>query len=136
MTGKRRYRLGELLMSRRVELDPRYRTRAVFCRERGVNARVVADLELGRRNNFEDATLRALEQAYGLASGCLRLALQAGGDVDALPTVDISIRSEPHRTLIVPADLTDQELSTLQEWVNQMASDMRRLRQGGGSAED
>ena len=46
-------RLGELLVRRRIELDPRYRNRRTFTSERGVEYRIVNDIELGRRDNYE-----------------------------------------------------------------------------------
>lgn len=62
-------RLGELLVRRRIELDPRYSNRRLFCKERGVNYRTVTDIEHGLRGNYEPATVTALEVAYAVVPG-------------------------------------------------------------------
>lgn len=77
-------RLGEQLVRRRIELDPRYSNRQLFAAERGVNYRVVSDVERGRRDNYEDGTVTALEVAYAVAPGSIGRAL-AGGGLDPLP---------------------------------------------------
>lgn len=76
--------LGEMLVRRRIELDPRYSNRQTFADERGVSYRIVSDIERGRRGNYEPATIAALEVAYGLAAGSIGRAL-AGGGLDTLP---------------------------------------------------
>ena len=40
-----RKRLGRLLVQARVDLDVRYKNRAMFARERGLNYRLVQDIE-------------------------------------------------------------------------------------------
>ncbi len=65
-------RLGEWLVRRRLELDPRYRNRRTFTRERAPDRyRIVNDIELGRRDNYEPATLAAIESAYDLPAGAI-----------------------------------------------------------------
>ena len=65
-------RLGEWLVRRRLELDPRYRNRRTFTRERAPDLyRIVNDIELGRRDNYEPATLAAIESAYDLPAGAI-----------------------------------------------------------------
>jgi len=73
-------RLGDLLIRRRIEIDPRYRVRRTFADERGMDYRVVFDLEKHRRTNFEPTTLAAAEQAYRLTPGSIGQAL-AGGEL-------------------------------------------------------
>ena len=75
-------RLGEALQRRRVELDPRYRNLALFARERGLNERLVSDIEHARRSGYRKGTRHALEIAYGLDAG--RLDRFAAGEVDSL----------------------------------------------------
>lgn len=87
-----RERLGALLMRRRVELDPRYRNRALFAREKGIHYRLVQDTEnaADTRANLEEQTKALIEVAYELAPGSvgdvmaggssLRPALAAGPD--------------------------------------------------------
>jgi len=74
-------RLGELLMRRRVELDPRYRNRRIFTAERAVEYRIVNDIELGRRQNYEPGTIAVLEAAYAVTAGSIGRALE-GGDLE------------------------------------------------------
>lgn len=65
-------RLGEMLVRRRLELDPRYRNRRTFTREHAPDLyRIVNDIELGRRDNYEPATLAAIEAAYSLPAGTI-----------------------------------------------------------------
>ena len=75
-------RLGELLTRCRIELDSRYRNRRLFTAERAVEYRIVNDIELGRRDNYEPATLAALEVAYRLAPGAIGRFL-GGGELEA-----------------------------------------------------
>jgi hypothetical protein len=74
-------RLGQRLMRRRIELDPRYRNRRVFTAERAVEYRIVNDIELGRRENYEPATIAAIEVAYQLARGSIE-AFLSGADLE------------------------------------------------------
>lgn len=73
-------RLGALLVRRRVELDRRYRNRQLFATERGIEYRLVSDIERHRRQNFEETTIAVLEAAYDLAPGSIGRAL-AGGEL-------------------------------------------------------
>lgn len=86
-------RAGEMLAQRRVELDPRYRNKRTFAAERGVNWRLVYDIENAKRTNYEPDTLRAIEVAYGLAPGNLDRILAAG----EIETVSASRSQEPQR---------------------------------------
>lgn len=52
-----------------VERGRRWRSRAAFARAAGVSSRVVDDLENGRRNNYSDATLGAIEATLGWEPG-------------------------------------------------------------------
>lgn len=76
-------RLGGLLVRRRIELDPRYSNRQLFAAERGLNYRTVSDIERGRRDNYENGTITALEVAYRVTPGSVGRAL-AGGDLEPL----------------------------------------------------
>ena len=71
-------RLGELLMRRRIELDPRYRNRRAFTADRAVEYRIVNDIELGRRENYEPGTIAALEAAYAVTPGSFGRVLEGG----------------------------------------------------------
>jgi len=69
---------------RRIELDPRYSNRQLFASERGLNYRTVSDIERGRRDNYEDATVTAVEVAYAVTAGSVARAL-GGGGLEPLP---------------------------------------------------
>lgn len=84
MPGANWKRLGEMLVRRRIELDPRYANRQTFAKQTGVNYRTISDVERGRRDNYEDATLTALEVAYAVKPGSIGRAL-ADGELEPLP---------------------------------------------------
>jgi len=73
-------RLGDLLVRRRIELNPAWRSRRAFTAAHAPSLlyRVVNDLENGNRFNFEPATIAAIEVAYRLAPGSLRRSLGIG----------------------------------------------------------
>lgn len=77
-------RLGELLIRRRLDLDPRYRNRQVFAAERGVEYRIVSDFERHRRSNYHAVTIAEIERAYDLPPGSVGRVL-AGGDLEPAP---------------------------------------------------
>jgi hypothetical protein len=81
-------RAGELLSQRRVEIDPRYRNRRLFAAERGMNWRLLHDLERAKRTNFEPETLTAFEVAYCLVRGSFMRTLDAG-ELEPLPGSDV-----------------------------------------------
>jgi hypothetical protein len=91
-------RVGELLQVRRVELAPRYKNLALFCRERDIDYRLAWDIENHARTNFRRGTRTSIEVAYGWEPGSIERVL-AGAE----PTV----RSDgaPVRELeLVPRD--------------------------------
>ena len=68
--------------ARRLELDPRYRNRQTFARERGPRLyRVFSDVELGKRSSYKPAALAEIEAAYQLEPGSIGRFL-GGGDLD------------------------------------------------------
>lgn len=81
-------RLGELLAARRAGLGPDYEGhggRAAFARDRGVNLKLIQDIELNGRENFTPPTLRdAIAPAYGVTYESIRRALD-GGELEPLP---------------------------------------------------
>jgi hypothetical protein len=78
-------RLGKSLLARRVELDLRYRNRRVFADDVGLDYRVLYDIESGRRSNYSDATLHAIERAYQVQAGSIRGVLAGGALEPATP---------------------------------------------------
>ena len=82
-------RLGEQLTRRRVELDPRYQNRQVFCDERGVDYRLIYDIEEARRTNFRKTTLAAIAAAYAVTPESLDDTLR-GGDLRRVPRPSVS----------------------------------------------
>ncbi len=78
-------RLGELLGRARVELDPRYANRRLFCKETGINYRLTTDVENGLRDNYGRSTKIAIEVAYGWAPGSINRVLDGGDPSPADP---------------------------------------------------
>lgn len=99
-------------MRRRVELDPRYSNRQAFAAERGVGYRTVSDIERGRRGNYDDSTIAAIEVAYAVRAGSVAAAL-AGGELEPLPRRTALLRPVPDSA--VPDD--DPDIAALiRDW--------------------
>jgi transcriptional regulator with XRE-family HTH domain len=64
-------RLGRLLAARRRDLDPAFYYRADFARARGINLRMLQDVENDTREDFPPATLEKLAEAYGVTFASL-----------------------------------------------------------------
>lgn len=120
-------RLGEQLMRRRIETDPRYSNRQLFTDERGLNYRTVSDIENGRRDNYEDQTLAAIEIAYRLAPGSIRRSLASGAlePLSAAPLSAVPSPSSPY----APADVKDEvitlQLGMIRELVPHLPQEMQ-----------
>lgn len=91
-------RLGRLLVSRRVQLDPAYRNRQKFIAATGLHERLVSDLENARRFSYRTATMDAVEAAYGLAAGGLERALQ-GGELGIAHSGSVRLHAEGSLTV-------------------------------------
>ena len=80
-----RKRLGRLLTQARVELDPRYRNRALFARERGINYRVAQDAENAASDVGGDAAMRMfISRVYGWTPDSFDNVLAGGDPVKAV----------------------------------------------------
>lgn len=77
-------RLARLLAARRVEIAPRYANRRLFCEERDLNRRMLWRIETGDDDNYSQAKIDEIEDAYLLVRGSL-LRTVAGGELEALP---------------------------------------------------
>src|SRR5262249_54423906 len=77
-------RLGDLLVQRRIQLNPRYRDRRRLASANGLSWRLLYDVERAKRTNFTTETLLAFEAAYRWAPGSVASVL-AGGDPVPLP---------------------------------------------------
>jgi hypothetical protein len=73
-------RLARLLIDRRGELNPAYKSRRKFAAETGLNDRLIADLENARRADYKAATLRAVEVAYRWAPGSIARVVGDNGE--------------------------------------------------------
>lgn len=104
--GARKH-LGDLLMQARVDLDVRYKNRALFARERGLNYRLVQDIENAARDNFDPPTKLAIERAYGWAYGSINAVLAGGLPSLAAPSSGYDPATE--QKLILGAQELDQE---------------------------
>lgn len=92
--------LGDLLVARRVEIDPRWRNRRLFSEEtRGETSfaswyRLIGAVEGGERDNYSRETLVLFEGAYRLRPGAIRrfiaggpLEVAAASEAEKPPTV-------------------------------------------------
>jgi hypothetical protein len=105
-------RLGELLVSRRVELDVRFRNRRTFAASVDLDYRVLYDIESTRRDNFTKSTLRAVEHAYRLTPGSLDRTLAGGPLEPADATTEEP--AAPERVVVeIPEDASPAEVAGL-----------------------
>lgn len=72
-------RLGRFVVSRRVELG--YRTRQDFATAAPMSARVLGDIETGRRSNFDSVTIARLEQGLRWRQGSVDSIVNGGGPI-------------------------------------------------------
>lgn len=80
-----RKRLGRMLTQARVELDPRYKNRALFARERGINYRLAQDAENAASEVGGDAATRMfISLAYGWTPDSFDTVLAGGDPVKAV----------------------------------------------------
>lgn len=70
-------RAAQLIVAARSR---RFRTQQEFADEAGVSKRLIGDLETGRRSNYTDAKLAAIESVLGWEPGSIR-SLAHGGRV-------------------------------------------------------
>lgn len=75
--------LGDLLVTRRVQLDPRWANRRTFAAEThsGKQAswyRIITSIENGDRTNYSRETLAAVEVAYRLMPGSIQRTIDSG----------------------------------------------------------
>lgn len=104
-------RLGQMLVRRRVELDPRYaRSLQVFADERHINYRLAWDIEGARRVNYTRASLALVELAYGLEHGSVEEAL-AGGSfrLSEMPASRDRATDPSYRAILDAEGLTEGE---------------------------
>jgi hypothetical protein len=73
-------RLARILIDRRGELDPVYKSRLKFAADTGLNERLISDLENARRTSYRGATLRAVEVAYRWAPGSIARVVEELGE--------------------------------------------------------
>lgn len=77
-------RLGDLLIERRIRIDQRFATRAVFAAEAGLAEEFIVSVERGDRTGLTGTEAAALEKAYRWAQGSVAAVL-AGGDPTPRP---------------------------------------------------
>jgi hypothetical protein len=119
-----RQRLGELLIRRRLDLDGRYRNRQVFADERGVEYRIVSDIERARRANFHAVTIAEIERAYELPPGAIGRFLD-GGELEMLPARPMTAGQSPPARRRLPV-LDDGDEEGLQAYLQGVRDDLAR----------
>jgi len=100
--------LGPQLRKRRAQVDPRYMSRTLFAAERRINPRLAADIEKGRRQNFDRATLAAIEVAYMLQPDAIDRYIT--GTAQELEVAPAPVLSERAAALPVPSSPEPQRL--------------------------
>lgn len=88
-------RLGDLLVARRIELNPRWRNRTRFADEVGIHWRLLFDIERAKRQTFPAETLMAIEVAYKWQYGSIEKVL-AGGDPVPVEDASLTYADVPH----------------------------------------
>lgn len=92
--------LGDLLLKRRIELG--HPKRAPFAEAAGFrNDRVLFDLEKGRRDNYDPATLALVERAYQWQPGAIEAFVSRG--VDPAPSGEDSAVDAVFAGAVAPA---------------------------------
>lgn len=92
-------RLGEYVVRRRVERG--FRTRGDLADAVQVSARLLGDIEKGRRGNFDPATIAALESALDWETGSVRRIVEGGEpQVRATPAPVVKDRQSDEIELI------------------------------------
>lgn len=115
--------LGELLRYQRVRVLG-FPKRAAFMRHLGLtNDRVLGDLELGRRDNYDIDTLISLESWYGLTSEQLR-----GVMGDLYPLHDVAT---VHAVATIQSQRTsaEQTMGDLRVTIDQMRSTLDAMQE-------
>lgn len=128
MTGMADWeRLGKMVIDRRLALGLRTRDQAAIAT--GISVRLLADLELGVRDNYEPYTLVRLEQGIGWLPGSVDAILQ-GGYPSLLPgTVGAEIDPvEAELQLIRQSDLPDEQKAAILEYTRELAERQRAER--------
>lgn len=71
---------GWARLGRRIatERGRHWRSRAAFARAAGIGERTLSDVERGRRDNYSEATLAAIEAALGWAPGTCQRIVEGG----------------------------------------------------------
>lgn len=120
-------RLGKMVIDRRLALGLRTRDQAAIAT--GISVRLLADLELGARDNYEQYTLVRLEQGIGWLPGSVDAVL-AGGYPSLLPgTVGAEIDPvEAEMAIIRQSDLPDAQKQAILEYTRQLAERQRAER--------
>lgn len=98
-------RLGQYVVDGRVRL--RMFTRPPLATRAGISTRVLGDIEKGRRDNYDDVTLAALEQALEWETGSIS-AILAGGEPRP-------VRERPRSPFVVVADTAVRQIAEVLE---------------------
>lgn len=105
-------RLGRLLEQRREQMHRPWRKLTQFTRDRDIDYRVAWDLEHGRRTNYRQLTIAAVEVAYGWAPGSVASVLRGGDPEPAAGSPGAGKPDDDPR----PAELRD--LITVGQWAD------------------
>lgn len=103
-------RLGKLVIARRVNLG--FNTRGEFAELLGLTTRVLGDIETGRRDNYDRATIAKLERALSWETGSVDRILD-GGDAELIrgpiPSTGSEIPGDEIDLIYASATMTAEE---------------------------
>lgn len=104
-------RVGEEIVRRRVDLG--LHSREAFARDSGLSPRLLSDIERGRRESYDSATLARLERALRWLPGSVQAVLDGGNptrveDADTRPVEregdDLALMTLLAQSGLSPAD--------------------------------
>lgn len=129
-------RLGRALIARRVDLNPKYKSREAFARATGMDYRVLFDIENARRTNFGPTTIARIERAYRLAGGSMEKfranpdltefpdrvgeasinLADTAGRLSSVPDIQLGAPGDPDPRDVIPGDPISAEKGEVQIW--------------------
>jgi transcriptional regulator with XRE-family HTH domain len=128
-------RLGSLVVARRVQLG--YRRRPPFADAAGISLRTLGDIETGRRERYDPATVATLEQALQWKTGSVQHIIDGGDPTEQNPATETDATTTtyvPERTpqgseairRVLTSDIPDDRK---QEIIELLLAEKRRVEQ-------
>jgi hypothetical protein len=119
-------RLGELLIKRRIEMDPAYAPRHAFADSVGLTEEFVADVEHGRMLGLTGEQQALIERAYSWVPGSVAAVLD-GKEPAAIPNVTGSAYMSATTGTTVAAEASDVVMMDLRTPPDDVSDDVKAL---------